>query len=180
MSVKTLHYKEGLTYPLIRYHVETKLSALLEQVSRCVFDFQVANKLSLNLCYCSLFIHPLESGRNYTINDVCSNVKGILSTNLYSFLTALSDLGTQQNIKDSLKVLLHDCMSYETFQLLRVNPVQCYSVFLFYYVLLCDLGNLTKCSKLVCDAVSSNQPTLAWEMLYNFFEEEVIKHDYCN
>ena len=180
MDTKLLNYRDGLSYPTLLYNIEVKEKELLDQISRQVFDFKLANKYCLNTCYTALFIFPLAPGYSYSFNDVCLNVKGILSQNLYSTLCALSDLGMQKNIQDSLRTILSDCMSYETLLLLRVKPVVVYGILLYYYVLLYDLPKLLKCSNLVTEACLSKQPTLAWESLYLFFEEEVIKNDTCN
>lgn len=175
MPTLTLNYREDLSYTTLLHNKQTKENELLKQISKQIFDFKLANKYCLNTCYMALFVYPLSAGGVYTLNDICYNIKGILSQNLYSMLINLSNIGVGKEIKDSLYNILHDCMSYEVFNLLRVNPVNTYGVLLYYYVLLYDLPKLKTCSDLIHEAVSSTQPTLAWEKMYLFFEEEVLK-----
>lgn len=173
MKVKTLSYREDLNKDKVYKAVNENMAKLLTQVMSNSFDYKLANKLSFNICYTTLFLKPLTPNNSYTVPDICSGIVGLLATPTSDLIDCLSNIGMKEYIVDSLKSILHDCLIYEVCCLLKIRPVSFYAIYLYYYCSLVNKEKLELCRSVIREALDMGEITLAYERLNLFFEEEV-------
>lgn len=118
------------------------------------------DKLLRNLCYKLFSLSPaggFENGGNYTIADLCENIKGIFRTNMVKY--------AHNMVEGNIEPLLTDAFSYELLVMLNRNVVDIYACMLYYHGLLNNDSDLCAVAKQFLYN-PTGRPTLDWEAMY--------------
>lgn len=118
------------------------------------------DKLLRNLCYKLFSLSSaggFENGGNYTIADLCENIKGIFRTNMVKY--------AHDMVEGNIEPLLSDAFSYELLVMLNRNVVDIYACLLYYHGLLNNDSDLCAVAKQFLYN-PTDRPTLDWEAMY--------------
>lgn len=129
-------------------------------------------KLCGSIVYNFLFLipsHLLEDGKNYTLEAICVNVKGLLNYSVHDMLNDLGSVCTEDaKVLSSLQEVLHSCLYGETFSLVSLNTKDTYMALLLCYL------NLKSLKDTVDEAVQIYRNTNTGYLdLWMLFEREV-------
>ena len=169
--------KKCLTYSSLKDRMVA--TATIQKLCFDIFDgnnsIQMLQRLCGCMAYSSLFIIPdykLEDGKQYTFENVCYYVPGLLKLPLHDILDRLGAI-TQPNtcLTEELRKILHEAMYAEVVDLLHVRIKDTYCALAYmYFKLNEDSVRMQKILEKYLDV----EETI--NSIWNYFESEVFNN----
>lgn len=114
---------KGVTYDESKTHdiVNERISSIY---SHNDFSLSVLRLLCGHIIYSGVFMIPdyqLEQGKQYSIEDMCSTAKGLITYNLHDILYTLADIILcDSDIDSRLDTVLNDCLLLDCLRFLNL------------------------------------------------------------